>query len=184
MNNSKTKFIVLTGIYSAIGTALMFFEIPWFAAGPKLGISDVVVAVAAVLVSPISAILVAIIKSVIYYFLSGGGIPIGESAAFLAAFSYIIPLMILRKRYANEEGYKMKRVLTRLILGVFTLTIVLTIANYYYITPAYFELYGLDLPDEYLKYIVTLYIPFNLAKGAIVTFLSFVLIHRLKDTRD
>ncbi len=186
MDNSKTKFIVVTGIYSAIGTALMYFEIPWFVAGPKLGISDVVVGVAAALVSPLSAFLVAVIKSVIHYLLTGGhsGIPIGQMAAFLASISFALPLMIYRKGYKDEDRMEMKKVLIRLFYGVVSLTVVLTIANYFFITPVYMKIYDVDLPENYLRYIVGLYVPFNLVKGIIVAVICYVIINRLKNMRN
>ena len=64
----KTKKIILIGIFAAIATVLMFFELslPIFPSFLKLDVSTVIVLIAGYVISPVSGVFVALVKDLIH----------------------------------------------------------------------------------------------------------------------
>ena len=99
-----TKKLVTLAILSAIGTILMFIEIPSSHFWLKFDLSDVVVYLSAMIYGPIGAIIVAFIKSIINFIIKGShvGIPIDQFIAFIASLAYTLPFYYVTKLLNNN----------------------------------------------------------------------------------
>lgn len=100
----RKKYVVETAIWSALAICLSIFEgfipMPGIFYGAKIGLSNVAVMTAMATISPVSALLVCIIKAVASGILSGAvsAIPYSLAGGILALLS-----MSTAYRYANRK---------------------------------------------------------------------------------
>ena len=176
----ETRRIVSLAILSALGTVLMIIEIPypifpWL----MLDLSDVVVLVVFIVYGWKEAALVGILKVVIHGLFKGavGPFYLGQLTAFIASMSYVLGM------YLTTNKLNLNRFVSGLI-SVSIVTLLLTIANYFFITPSWIfygfatsgDMAGVDFASalgtsssfSYLWTILVIYVPFNLVKGGIV----------------
>ncbi|KFZ26669.1 MAG: Riboflavin transporter FmnP [Candidatus Izimaplasma bacterium HR2] len=181
---NDTKKMVTLGILSALGAILMIIEIPYpFVPFLMLDLSDVVVLVIFAFYGWKEAALVGLLKTIIHALTKGavGPIFIGQITAFIASMSYVLGM------YISANKLNLNRLLSA-IVSVMVVTIILTTANYLFITPIWFggttfldikdwvtpDAFGLNVEGGYLIAILVAYVPFNLLKGAVITSAYFV----------
>ncbi len=176
----ETRRIVLLAIMSALGTGLMYIEIPypmfpWL----MIDLSDVVVLVVFAIFGWKEAALVGLLKAVLHGLLKGsvGPFYLGQLTAYLASMSYVLGM------YLATNKLNLNKVIgAALTVGVVTL--LLTLANYLFITPSWIffkfatiadmngvnvqEALYLDFNRSYLASVLIIYVPFNLLKGGII----------------
>jgi len=128
----KTKKLITLSILSAIGTILMYIEIPSPIIWLKFDLSDVVVYLGAMIYGPIGAVIVAFIKSIIHFFVKGSpvGIPIDQFIAFIASLAYALPLYYLTKLFKKREHHPLIRY-SPLILSTLFMALFMTTINYW-----------------------------------------------------
>ena len=181
---NDTKKMVTLGTLSALGAILMIIEIPYpFVPFLMLDLSDVVVLVIFAFYGWKEAALVGLLKTIIHALTKGavGPIFIGQITAFIASMSYVLGM------YISANKLNLNRLLSA-IVSVMVVTIILTTANYLFITPIWFggttfldikdwvtpDAFGLNVEGGYLIAILVAYVPFNLLKGAVITSAYFV----------
>jgi len=181
---NDTKKMVTLGILSALGAILMIIEIPYpFVPFLMIDLSDVVVLVIFAFYGWKEAALVGLLKTIIHALTKGavGPMFIGQITAFIASMSYVLGM------YITTDKLNLNRLLSA-IISIIVVTIILTVANYLFITPIWFgELTYLDIQDwvtpatfeldisgGYLITILIVYVPFNLLKGAVITSVYFI----------
>ena len=175
----KTKKMVTIALLASMSYVLSYFSFPLIAAVPflKIDFSDIPILIGTFGFGPVSGVLVAFTRSFLHYLFTGGelGIPIGDTAAFLASISYILPLYYWLK---NRE-WSIKNKVIASALGTGLLTILLTILNWFVLIPAYFYLFNTDVGPlrEYFLYGI---VPFNLIKGVLVSLVFYPLYARLR----
>ncbi len=189
MTNNQTRKLVTLGILTALGTVLMILEIPYpFVGFLQLDLSDVVVLLVFMMYGWKEAALVGVLKAVVHLLTKGpvmGGIaiPIGQITAFLASMSYVLGL------YVWDNKFKLNKVVS-LVLTVITVTIVMTVLNYFFITPIWFgtwnfndlrawvspQAFGVNANGNYLWTILMVYVPFNLLKGIVIALVYSVIV--------
>ncbi len=162
----------------------MIIEIPYpFVPFLMLDLSDVVVLVIFAFYGWKEAALVGLLKTIIHALTKGavGPIFIGQITAFIASMSYVLGM------YISANKLNLNRLLSA-IVSVMVVTIILTTANYLFITPIWFggttfldikdwvtpDAFGLNVEGGYLIAILVAYVPFNLLKGAVITSAYFV----------
>lgn len=129
-NRFTTKKLVTLAILSALGTGLMWLEIP-FIPPFKLDPSDSAVIVAAVLYGPIGAAVVAAIKGLGHFiFLSSGDFGIGEMIAFVASMAYALPFYFSLKAIRRFTSSPVLIRVLPTVVGTIALTIILPLLNY------------------------------------------------------
>ena len=178
--NNMTKRLITLAILSALGSALMWFEIPLIPPF-KLDASDSAVLIGGVLYGPLGAIIVALIKSVVHFiFISSGDFGVGEFIAFVASMSYVLPFIFSLKliKKVTNNSYIMRIVPG--IIGTLSLTTILFFFN----IAVSFQLWSYVMFNEFMPYskIVNLsisFIPGNLIKGVGLTIIFFILSFRL-----
>lgn len=178
MNNlSNNQKLIYISVLSAFGFVVTFFSIPWpIVPWLSIDLGEVSVLIA-MSISIGAAFTVAFFKMFIN-FLSDGDF-IGNIALFTGS------ILIILSYYLFHKYLKIGKVLSLLFVA-FVFSVVMTMLNYYVITPAYFsqsftELSAVkhDLNSDvtqlpYLNYIIMTYLPFNLFKSFV--FISVFLI--------
>jgi len=174
-----TNRIATVGILSALGVVLMLIEIPYpFVPFLTFDLSDVVVLVIFVRYGWKDAMLVGLLKAVVHLLFKGavGPLAIGQITAFIASMSYVLGM------YLTTNRLNLNRYLGAGITVVIV-TLILTVANYVFITPIWFggttyldvqswvtpEAFGLSTGGGYLAAILIAYVPFNILKGILIT---------------
>lgn len=176
MRKSKTEQMVVLSLLAAIAYLLMFLEFPilpvfdWL----KLDFSDIPVLIGTFIYGPIGGILTAFIRSTLKFITSGGNIAslVGNGAGFLASVMYLLPTYYMIKRKHQTSS-----LIVGLSLGTLLMTIFMSIANYYVITPFYLNVMGFDFGIPIGKMILMGIVPFNLIKGLIVS-IAFVAVFK------
>ncbi len=186
--SNATRRITTIGILSALGAVLMLIEIPYpFVPFLTFDLSDVVVLVIFFIYGWKEAAVVGILKALVHLLFKGavGPYAIGQITAFLASMSYVLGMYISTNRL-NLNRYVSAGITVAVV------TILLTVANYLFITPIWFggltfldvqswvtpEAFGLNSGGGYLAAIIIAYVPFNLLKGTLIT-LSFLGVYQV-----
>lgn len=180
MKTSNTKRLVGIAMLGAIAFVLMFFAFPILpsASFMKVDFSDVPVLMGMFLYGPVGGVLVALIRTVLHYIQTGGdmGYPIGDIASFIASLAYALPIYFI---ITKQQRYDMKTLVMANVVGTVSLTTVLSIANWFVITPLYIKIMGFNLGPvkEIVLYGV---LPFNILKGLVVGIVFIGLFAKLK----
>lgn len=170
--NTKTQRMMKISILSALAFIVMLIEfpipLPFFPPFLKIDFSDVIVLFAGFSLGGVPMLIVTVVRSILHWFMRGAqfGIPIDQLASMLSTFSYTIPLYLLFKTKGYRELTRFKQIGYILVASI-SMSFVMFVANYFVITPYYFKIGGMALPDNYLQFMLA-YIPFNLIKGALI----------------
>ncbi len=180
--SKKTNKITLIALLSALAYIVTLIKIPYPGAPwLKFDLSDIIVLAGMFIGGPIVGVGVSIIKNILDAIITGtttGGL--GETVAILSTLCLILPTYYITK----ISG----KISLGLIVGVVLTTTLLTLANYFYITPFYAKLYNLQFildmiakkDGTFFKYVVATYGSFNLFKGVINSILYLGVHKRIK----
>ena len=178
MLKGRTHQLVGVSLFGALGFILMFLAFPVLPAFSylKVDFSDLPILVSFLLYGPVGGIFSAMIKTLLHYLSTGGdmGYPIGDLASFLASISYCIPAYYLLRKAKTKSG-----MILAFLIGTISLTVVLSIANWYIITPLYLKILNFSVGDL-RAYIVAGVVPFNVLKGAIISTVFLIAFPKLK----
>ena len=142
MKNKKIRFITLTAILGALSAVLQIFEFPVPFLIPsfvKMDFSDLPAILATFLVSPISAVVVCLIKNVIHIATSNSA-GVGELANFLTSICCVLPAGIIYKLKPTKAMAAISMVIGALVSGFASIFI-----NYYITYPFYMNAMGFPL---------------------------------------
>ncbi|GKQ42738.1 riboflavin transporter [Companilactobacillus sp. RD055328] len=171
----STRVIIYIAVLGALATLVMFFEFPILPMAPflKVDLSDVVTIIGGTTFGPVAGILIAFIRSIVNWILKGSGLIglIGNFAGFIGSIAVMLPAVLLKN----------KNVFLKIIISVFSLTIISALVNYFFLMPAYMILADMKIGMPLMKYILTIVIPFNLIKGSLVMIISMIVYNRMKD---
>ena len=186
----NTKTMVKIAILGVIAFVFMLLDFPLWFTPPflKFDISDVPSLIGAFALGPMAGVIVQLVKNLLKIILAGSNTAVvGELANFIvgSVFAYTAGLI-----YYREKTFK--NAVIGLIAGTITMTIAISIANYYVMIPFYSKAYGLPLEKIIAmstavnKYIVDLksliifgVVPFNLLKGLVTSILTILLYKRI-----
>mgnify|MGYP000985114648 CR=1 FL=1 len=188
--NFNTKTMVKVSVLSVIAFILMLFEFPLWFAPPflKFDISDVPSLIGAFAMGPMAGVLVQLVKNLLNVLIEGsatGGV--GELANFIVGsiFAYTAGLI-----YYKEKTFR--NAIIGLIVGILTMTVSISIINYYIMIPFYAKLFGLPIDKivamgtavnryviDFKSLILYAVVPFNLFKGIIVSLVTILLYKRV-----
>ncbi|MCM3031324.1 ECF transporter S component [Niallia sp. MER 6] len=183
MNKKKmnVRKFVLIGMMSSMAFVLMFikFPLPTFPPFLTLDFSDLPALVTALILGPVAGILVELIKNLLDYIVHNSeiGIPVGNLANFIAGVAFILPAYFIYNKLKSKLG---------MVLGLISSALVMSIAlsffNYFVLLPVYIKFIGWDsmTSAEMRAYVISLILPFNLIKGAIVSALFLLVFTKMK----
>ncbi len=186
----STRCIAMVGLFSAISSILMLFEIPMPFAPSfyKLDLSEVPVLIISFAFGPVAGVLTEFCKVILkLLFKSTSTAFVGELANFCVGCSMILPASII---------YMLKKTKKNAIAGCITGTLIMTVFgsmfNAIYLLPKFAQLYGLPIDalvgmataiNSAVKDINTLVlmcvVPLNLIKGTVVSAITMMLYKKL-----
>lgn len=187
---SSTHYVTYVAIFSAIAGVLMLFEIPLFFAPVfyKMDLSEIPVLICTFYLGPVAGVLTELIKVLIKLLLKGTTTAfVGDFANFAVGCSFVLPASMIY--HANKSR---KTALIGMIVGTLIMTVFGSLFNAVYLLPKFAALYGMPLDaiigmgtqvNAKITNVSTLVlfavVPFNLLKGIIDSFLTFVLYKRI-----
>lgn len=185
--SGKTRKMALIGIFSAIASVLMFFELPMPFMPPFLKVdpSGVPILLSSMLFGPTAAISVTLIKDVIHLLSTTTG-GVGELADFLIMSSFSVVVGLIYSKRSDRKG-----VLMATLAGTVTIAVVGGLANRFLLIPFFSKVMPLEAIfaacaeinpaiDGLNAYIFFGAVPFNVIKGLLLTVLTFLLYRKLE----
>ncbi|MBQ1264791.1 MAG: ECF transporter S component [Oscillospiraceae bacterium] len=185
------RTVSFVAMFSALAAVLMMIEIPLFFAPSfyKLDISELPVLICAFYLGPVSGVVCELLKVTLELLLRGTSTAfVGEFANFAVGCSFVLPASIVYHAIKTKKGAKIAMVAGTLFLTVFG-----SFFNAWYLLPKFAELYGMPMDaiigmasavNPHINSVTTLVafavVPFNLLKGVLVSFLTFILYKRVE----
>jgi riboflavin transporter len=180
MKKFSVKVLVGIGMLSSLAYVLMLlnFPIPPFPSFLMIDFSDVPVLVAALVYGPAAAVMVELFKNVLDYFMTGSatGVPVGHVANFVAGILFVLPTYYIYSKLKTKKGMTIA-----LISATFTMSIIMSILNYFVIMPAYtlfLNMPAMDAPTLKAT-VVTGILPFNIIKGFLLSIVFMLLFTKM-----
>lgn len=172
----STQYIARIGILSAIAFIVMLIEFPIPALFPdwlKFDFSDIFALIGGVIMGPLAAFFIQLIKNLLKVATITKTAGIGELANLIAGVAYVLPVAFIYKKKRNIKG-----LILGLITGGITMTVIACVFNYFIILEIW-----LDNPTHDIKWgmIKNIFIGFNLLKSTVASIVSFIFLHYLKD---
>ena len=177
MGKSLYKFqdIIGVAIFAALGTILMFFEFPVLIWLPFFFffLSDCVAVIGAFAFGPVGGIMIALLKSMVHLLVTGTGLAglIGDGAAFVGSVALLLPFSYFWK--------KNKKIMA-VVAGTLSLTVIMSVLNYFVVMPLYMNVVGMQLNMSLAKYVATGVIPFNIIKALIISAAVIIIYPKIK----
>lgn len=187
----NTRVMVKISVLSVIAFILMFFEFALVWLAPpfmKLDISDLPALIGAFALGPMAGVIIELLKNILNLVIEGSTTgAVGELANFVvgAAFVYTAGAIYYRNK-------TFKNAIIGLGLGTIVMTIVISIANYYFMFPFYAKLFGMPLEElvemgtmingkivDMKSMIIYAIVPFNLLKGIVLSALTILIYKRV-----
>lgn len=183
--NSKqtvnTVYLIKIALLSAIAYIVFLFEfpVPFFPPFLEIDLSDVVAVLGGVILGPIAAVIIEFIKNILRFLLMNSGTGgIGEMANLFVGVAFVLPFCLIFK--LNN----IKLLILGCLTGIASMTLTASIVNYFIMIPLYT---GINSHTEKFNMILSIYIPFNLVKGVVVSVVSVIaliafkeVVHRLR----
>lgn len=177
--NNKVQKMVSIAMLAAIGTVLQFVAFPIMPAFSflKIDFSDIPILLGMFLYGPLAGVITTFVRSLLHLFLTGLAPQnmVGDFASFLASSIFTLPIFYF---FGKKKNIRTNRIVG-LVSGILALTIFMSIANYFVITPIYLQLYGVTtqqfLGTSLASYVAIGIVPFNLIKGLLVSGVFLVL---------
>jgi len=169
----KTKLLARIALLSAFGLILQFFAfpLPFFPEYLRYDAAEVPALIAAFAIGPWAGVVVDLGKNLLSFLL--GNAPsglIGITANFIAGATFAFVAGFIYT--ANKTK---SRAVLAIGLGVVATTIVMAVANYFWLLP----LWGIP-QNGILPLLTASIIPFNLFKGSLTGLFTFVLYKKVK----
>ena len=179
------KNISVIAIMAALGAVLMLVDFP-IAIAPsfyKMDLGDVPCLIGAFALGPLGAFLIQVVKILIKLLLKPTSTAfVGEMAAFICSSSLCVSASVI------YSGYKTKKnAIKAMVIGTIIMAMIATIANYYFIIPAYVKMYNLPLEtiigmgkaifpiiNDKSSFVFCCVFPFNLIKGGLNSLITFI----------
>ena len=178
MKNNKVQKMVSIALFASMGLVLQYVSFPIMPMFPflKIDFSDIPVMLSMFLFGPVSGILTALIRSTLHLLTTGFSPSnmVGDVASFVATSAFTLPMYYFFKR-----GTATKEKVFGVSTGILSMSVIMSIANYFIITPLYLFFFHVSA-DNFLgmslgSYVVIGIFPFNLIKGIIVSSVFLVL---------
>ena len=186
----EVRNLVQIGILSAIAFLLMSLEIPlWFAPGfYRLDVSELPVLIGSFAMGPLAGVMIEFIKVVLYFFLHGSSTAgVGDLANFIFGCCLAVPAALLYRKNKTR-----KTALAGMALGTVLMAAAAWVVNAFVLLPLYAAAFHMPMSAliamgtqvnpsvvNLSTFVLLIVVPFNLLKGAVVSFLTLVLYKRV-----
>lgn len=186
-----TKRISSIAILSAIAGLLMLIDFPISFIAPsfyKMDISDLPCLIGSFAMGPLAGALIEFLKILIKLILKPTSSAfVGELSNLICGFAICIPAGLIYKKEHNKKG-----ALKSLIIGSIAYVVICSISNYFFIIPAFVNLYHLPLDaiidmgkaifpfvNNKFTFVIVCVSLFNLFKITIVSIITYFLYKRI-----
>lgn len=182
----NTKNIVAIAIMACLGALLMLYDFPIFVAPGfyKLDLGDLPCLIGAFAMGPIPGLFIQILKILIKLILKPTSTAfVGEIAAFITSTSFCVSAA-----YIYDQKHNKKNAIKAIIIASIIMCLISCIANYYFIIPAYCNLFNMPLEaiisqgqkifpiiTNKFNFVLCCVAPFNLIKAIIIDVLTIIL---------
>ncbi len=185
----NTSAMVKVGMLAGLAAVLMIFlEIPviFFPSFLRVDLSELPALLGGFALGPVAALFIELIKNVLHFILKNDGTGgIGNLANFIVGVGLTVPAAFIYKRYKSFKG-----ALAGMVIGLVTMLVFASAANYWLLIPAYAKLIPLEAiismaaeanPSitDVKTYVVYAVIPFNALKALLVCGLTMLTYKRL-----
>ena len=164
MNHTVKKWVLIACL-AAISYLLMFISFAVIPLVPymKVDFSDLAVLIGFFILKTKGGLNIALIRSLLYFLITGLSLDnfIGVATSFCATIAFCLPMYLVLRT-------KPKKMLLAVVLATFSLTTILSFANWLVITPVYMAVLGMKLSLPLAQLILYGVVPFNLIKGILV----------------
>ena len=187
---SSTHYISYTAMFACMAGVLMLIEIPLFFAPGfyKLDLSELPVLICTFYLGPVSGVVGEALKVLVKLMLKGTTTAfVGDFANFVVGCSFVLPASVI---YHAKPGKK--TALWGMVVGTIVLTAFGSFLNAVYMIPKFSQLFGLPIDaivamgsavngaiNSVSTLVLFAVVPFNLLKGTIVSFVTFILYKRI-----
>ncbi len=181
-----TGNLVRIGILTALSAVLFLtIEIPIVPPMYKLDFSNVPVMLGAFSMGPLAGVLILVLKNLIQLVLNGLGstMGIGNLADCLVGLCFLLPASLF---YQSRKTRK--RALGGMALGTACQVVAAVLMNYFIMVPFYMNAFHMDINtivgfatrifpfvDTELKFYLLACAPFNLLKGVLICFITYLI---------
>ncbi|MBF8807827.1 MAG: ECF transporter S component [Enterococcus lacertideformus] len=180
MKNTRVQKMVAVALFAAIGLVLQYVAFPIMPAFSflKIDFSDIPVLISMFLFGPVAGVVTAFLRSILHLITTGFSPDnlVGDTASFLATTIFTLPIFY----FFRKELKRGKNKFLGVISGTLAMTLFMSVANYFVITPLYLIFLGLNakqmLGMPLVNYVLIGIVPFNLIKGFIVS-AAFLVLH-------
>ncbi len=171
------KNLVQVSILGGLAYLLTYLSVPILPMAPymKLDFGDIPILLATVLLSTRSGLIVALLRAVLYFIFTGVSLInlIGISALLIASLTIVLSVTLVDKLVQNKAKY-----VIMILFETFMLTLVLSVLNYFVITPLYINLTGFKLSFSLLDSVLYTVAPFNIIKGLFIGIVFVIIYNR------
>ncbi len=174
--------VVIMSLFAGISFLLYFISFPIlpFVSYMKVDFSDIPVLLGMVMFGPLGGILIAAIKGLLYWLMTGVDIAnfIGVAASFVASVSYLLPVYFVLK---HVKKYKtVTRLILAVIAGTISLSVIMALLNVSVLIPVYMAVLHMKITIPLSQMVLFGVVPFNLIKGILVGAVFIIVADRMK----
>ncbi len=188
----NTRKIAMIGMFSALATILMMFEIPLFFAPSfyKLDFSELPILIGSLAFGPVAGVLMEFVKILLKLLIKGTSTAfVGELANFAVGCSFILPASIIYN-FKKTRG----NAIAGLAIATGVITVFGTVFNAVYLLPAFAALYGMPMDvllamgvevnplvkeGDVITFVIACVAPLNLLKGALNSGITMLVYKKL-----
>lgn len=171
------KNLVQVSILGGLAYLLTYLSVPILPMAPymKLDFGDIPILLATVLLSTRSGLIVALLRAVLYFVFTGVSLInlIGISALLIASLTIVLSVTLVNKLVQNHAKY-----VIMVLFETVMLTLVMSVLNYFVITPLYINLTGFKLSFSLLDSVLYTVAPFNIIKGLFIGIVFVIVYNR------
>lgn len=184
--SQNVRFIVMTGVLSAVATVLMMlsFSVPFMPSFIKMDFSELPALIASFSMGPISGVMVCLIKNLINLPMTTTG-GVGELSNFLLGVCLVLPAGLVYRFRKNRRAAFLAALAGSAIMGLASLPL-----NYFLTYPIYAKILPIEAivgmyqaifpgVDGLFSCLLIFNVPYTFLKGLIDTSLTFVLYKRI-----
>ncbi len=184
--SQNIRFIVMTGVLSAVATVLMMFSfsVPFMPSFIKMDFSELPALIATFSMGPISGVMVCLIKNLINLTMTTTG-GVGELSNFLLGVCLVLPAGLVYRFRKNRRAAFLAALAGSVIMGLASLPL-----NYFLTYPIYAKILPIEAivgmyqaifpkVDGLLSCLLIFNVPYTFLKGLIDTLLTFLLYKRI-----
>lgn len=180
MKETCVQKMVAISMFAAISLILQLFAFPIMPSFSflKIDFSDIPVLISTFLFGPVTGVVTAFLRSGLHLIIIGFSSDnlVGDIASFLATSIFTLSIFYC---FRSKNGQKECNKFFGVITGTLTVTLFMSVVNYFMITPLYLMFLKLDanqmLGMPLINYVLIGIVPFNLIKGFIVSTVFLVL---------